>query len=98
MTIPLPRFPATRDQLIDVMERIEYLFSNLGANVGLCFVFQEIVRSLDLDMYEVIPIFLREMGGRHRNMYFWSRTKRGFAQRALFLAFVLTLLDDGELG
>lgn len=94
------KFPYTEDQVIKAINRFKQ------QNRGLCFAFNDNDWSNE-SSYELIPRFLRALGGRSRDGWFWSppprfyeetpeKAAKGLEQRAMMLAFMLVWSNDPD--
>jgi hypothetical protein len=85
----------TRDEILDAIDRLYMSASDL--NCGLCSAFD--VWSRNDELHCDLPEFLSRLGGKPFGIgYFWPTTRQGRQQRLLFLAFMLTWLDEIERG
>jgi hypothetical protein len=94
------KFPYTEDQVIRAINRFKH------QNRGLCFAFDD-NNWTNTGSYEVIPHFLRTLGGRSKDGWFWScppgyyeetpeKAAKGLEQRTTMLAFMLVWSNDPD--
>lgn len=89
----------TRDLLLRTIDVIEGRRQQRYPPAGLCEAFDlatiEEVLDLDTPYYE-IPRLLRALGGVPRGFFFWPECKWD-GEREMFLAFLLTWIDSGDI-
>jgi hypothetical protein len=92
----------TRDEVLTAIEKFcadSSFRAGRGGCVGLCSAFHGAMRNREgwSTAYVRVPAMLRAMGGvSNRGGYYWHFTKHGHNQRALMLAFLLTLSEDDD--
>lgn len=95
---PLKGVGFIRDDIVDVCDmRMELLETGEDEVFGLCNTFDRVLHNRgSYGAYEMLPKALKIVGGRTGDDYgyFWPRTRKGNAQRLMFLAFMLTWWDD----
>lgn len=87
--VKVPNLVLTRDEMIRVINNYQ------GWEMGLCHAFSTVLGS---KAYDILPKFLKAIGGRSSHDFFWHSDTwdEDLPARELMLAFMLTWVEDLE--